>query len=109
MRTTIIVLALAFGGTCWMAAASAGLRPWVAMASAARAEGGWRGQLDELCSRTQDAMALSSDELRSLIACCDKLAPALEKLEESERKIFTRRLKACRDLYQFVLDAREKA
>ncbi len=66
----------------------------------------WRTEFDEVCARTQDAMALSAEELRSLLARCDALLPALEKLAESERKVFTRRLQACRSLYQFVLDSR---
>lgn len=68
----------------------------------------WRAEFDDVCARTQDAMALSEDELRSLVARCDALLPALEKLAESERKVFTRRLQACRSLYQFVLESREK-
>ena len=30
-------------------------------------------------------------------------------IDESERKVYGRRLKACRDLYQFVLESREKS
>jgi hypothetical protein len=74
----------------------------------ALAQQDWRKEFDDVCSKTQDAMALSLEELRSLLARCDKLKPALEKLEESQRKVFTRRLQACRDLYQFVLETREK-
>ena len=49
---------------------------------------------------------LAPDELRSLVARCDKLLPEVEKLEPSERKVFTRRLQACRNLYQFMLDSK---
>ena len=74
----------------------------------ARADQDWRKEFDEVCAKTQDAMALSVDELRSLVARCAKLEPELAKLDESSRKVFTKRLKACRDLYQFVLESREK-
>jgi hypothetical protein len=74
----------------------------------ALAQQDWRKEFDDVCSKTQDAMALSLEELRTLLARCDKLKPVLEKLEESQRKVFTRRLQACRDLYQFVLETREK-
>ncbi len=74
----------------------------------ARAGQDWRKEFDDICSKTQDAMALSSDELRSLVRRCDELEPHIEKLDESSRKVFTRRLQACRDLYQFVLESREK-
>jgi hypothetical protein len=66
----------------------------------------WRAEFDDICSKTQDAMALSSDELRSLLARCDKLKPEIERLDPSVRKVYTRRLDACRALYRFVLDSR---
>jgi hypothetical protein len=74
----------------------------------AAAAPGWRAEFDDLCARTQDAMALSSDELKALVRRSDALLPELEKLEPTERKVFVRRLQACRALYQFVLDTREK-
>ena len=58
------------------------------------------------CAKTQDAMALPLKELESLVARCDKLKPAIEKLDESQRKVYARRLKVCRDLYQFVIESR---
>ncbi len=68
----------------------------------------WRAEFEEICAQTQDAMALSEQELRALVARSDALLPALEKLPESERKVFTRRLQACRNLYLFVLESRGK-
>jgi hypothetical protein len=69
---------------------------------------GWRAEFDEICARTQDAMALSSADLRALLARAERLLPELERLEPTQRKVYARRLEACRSLYQFVLDAREK-
>jgi len=89
-----------------------GRAPWERRASfiaVARAEADWRKELDDICSKTQDAMALGVEELRSLVVRCDALKPQLEKLDESSRKVFTRKLQACRDLYQFVLESRDKA
>jgi hypothetical protein len=76
--------------------------------AAARADEGWRAEFDDICAKTQDAMALPSDELRRLIERSDALLPAIERLPEAERKVFARRLKACRDLYAFVLQTREQ-
>ncbi len=75
------------------------------VASAAAAEG-WRAEFDDICARTQDAMTLSSDELKGLVARCDALKPSIDKLDDSQKKVFARRLQQCRDLYQFVLDSR---
>jgi hypothetical protein len=80
-----------------------------ALSTASRAEGGWRAEFDAICARTQDALALPVAELETLVARCDALAPEIEKLDETQRKVFTRRLKACRDLYRFVLETRTKA
>jgi hypothetical protein len=53
-------------------------------------------------------MIFSPDELRNLIARCDKLNPFVEKLDESHRKVFLKRLQLCRDLFFFVLESKEK-
>ena len=68
----------------------------------------WRTEFDAICAKTQDAMALPLDELRSLVARSDKLLPELEKLEPSQRKVFVKRLQGCRNLYAFVLESRQK-
>jgi hypothetical protein len=64
-----------------------------ALPRGAAEEADWSAEFADVCSRTQDAMALSGDELRSLV--------------ESRRKVYARRLKQCRDLYDFVLKSRE--
>ncbi len=68
----------------------------------------WKKEFEEVCAKTQDAMALPLKELESLVARCDKLKPTIEKLDESQRKVYARRLKVCRDLYQFVIESRVK-
>jgi hypothetical protein len=49
-------------------------------------------------------MTLSSEKLKELIAGCDRLKPKIETQEESTRKMYLRRLRMCRDLYQYVLE-----
>ena len=82
--------------------------PAAAPGGAAAAPEGWRKEFDEVCGRTQDAMSLATDELRALVRRCDALKPAMDALGETERKVASRRLRECRNLYQFVLDSREK-
>ena len=72
------------------------------------AQDDWKNEFNDVCSKTQDAMTLSSDELRNLIARCDKLKPLVEKLDETQRKVFLKRLQLCRDLFFFVLESKEK-
>ena len=74
------------------------------------AEGGdgWRKEFDNVCARTMEAQSLSTEELGNLVDRCDDLRPQIEKLEESERKVFLRRLQLCRDLYRYVLDSKRE-
>ncbi len=75
---------------------------------AAFAQEDWKLEFENVCSRTQDAMLLNVDELRSLIARCDKLKSPIETLPETQRKVYLRRLRDCRELYVFVLDSKDK-
>jgi hypothetical protein len=71
------------------------------------AQDGWKAEYDEVCSKTDLAMTLPREELSTLIDRCDKLRPKIELEEESTRKVYLRRLQMCRDLYKYVLEAKE--
>ena len=64
----------------------------------------WKAEYESVCSGTDIAMTLSEEELKGRIAKCDQLKPKIEAEEESTRKVFLRRLKMCRDLYDYVLE-----
>jgi hypothetical protein len=100
----VLALSLAVAAIAGVPAGGAAAGP----APAERADEGWRAEFEAICAKTQDAMALSAEELRRLVERADALLPALERLPETERKVFTRRLRACRDLYAFVLETKEK-
>ena len=72
--------------------------------SAALAQEEWKAEFDAVCSKTDVAMTLSSEELKGLIAGCDRLKPKIEAQEESTRKVYLRRLRMCRELYKYVLE-----
>jgi hypothetical protein len=74
----------------------------------AYAQEDWRSDFDDICGKTQDAMVFDSDELKSLVARCDRLRPLIEKLNETQRKVYLKRLQMCRDLFSFALDSKEK-
>jgi len=84
-----------------------GRGPGLAPARAVAAD--WKAEFEDVCAKTQEAMTLSTEDLRSLVSRCDALKPAIEALEESQRKVYVRRLQTCRNLYQFVLDYRRRA
>lgn len=74
----------------------------------ANAQEDWKNEFEEVCSKTQDAMIFSVDELRNLVSRCDKLKPRIEKLDETQKKVYLKRLQLCRDLLFFVLESKEK-
>jgi hypothetical protein len=74
----------------------------------AYAQEDWKSEFEDVCSKTQDAMMFSTEELKKLIARCDALKPRIEKLDESQSKVYGRRLQLCRELLVFVLESKEK-
>jgi hypothetical protein len=73
----------------------------------AYAEESWKERIMELCAKTDVAMSLTSEELKELVAGCDKLKPVIESLEETPRKVYRKRLQMCRDLFAYVLESKE--
>ncbi len=73
--------------------------------SAASAED-WKKEFDAVCSRTEDAMTFSPEELTALIQRCDALKPRMEALDETQKKVYLVRLRMCRGLYAYVLDSK---
>lgn len=71
------------------------------------AEETWRKEFDEICSRTDQAELLTTAELKELIGRADRLKPSLERLDESARKVYLKRLQMCRDLYGYTLSVKE--
>ena len=78
----------------------------------AYAQQDWKEEFSSVCSKTQNAMTLSVVELKDLIDRCAKLEERLGELDGmqggTERKVYTKRLKMCSNLYKFALDYKEK-
>jgi hypothetical protein len=74
----------------------------------APAEEAWLKQFNDVCSDTQDAMSFSEKELTLRMGRCDGLQAQIQKLEETRRKVYEERLRKCRGLYAYVLDAKKK-
>jgi hypothetical protein len=74
------------------------------------AQGGesWKQQFEEVCGKTDESMNLSKDELKSLMAQCDKLKPLIEAQDETVRKVYLRRLQMCRDLLAYVYEVKSR-
>ena len=68
----------------------------------------WKVEFDGIYQKTTDPMSLERDELKQLISRCDKLRAVMGTLDESEKKVYLRRLRVCQDLFVFVLESKEK-
>ena len=66
----------------------------------------WKQEFLDLCSKTDEAMSLSKEELAALLQRGEKLKPAIESLEETPRKVYLKRLQMCINLFSFVLESR---
>ncbi|GFE60733.1 hypothetical protein [Geobacter sp. AOG2] len=67
----------------------------------------WRAEFDDTCAKTTDVMTLSTDELRALIGRCERLQKVIEQQDETVRKVFLKRLQLCKNLYIYVLEAKD--
>ena len=78
----------------------------------AHAQQEWKEEFAAVCSKTQNAMTLSVAELEDLIDRCDKLGERLNELDGLQggtaKKVYTKRLKMCRELYEFTLEYKNK-
>ncbi|RJQ19893.1 MAG: hypothetical protein C4560_05830 [Nitrospiraceae bacterium] len=70
------------------------------------AQDAWRNEFDDICSRTQEAMLITEDELRTLVERCDKLNPLIQQLSETQKKIYSKRLQMCKELFTFMLESK---
>ena len=79
--------------------------------SSVYAQDDWKQEYADICAKTQNAMILTPEELKSYIDRCDKLQALINELEgeqaATEKKVYTKRVKMCRDLYQFALEYKE--
>ena len=108
MKRSMIVVLLGILTALFLAQSSTvGGRPSTGP-PAALAQEVWKTEYEAVCSKTDFAMTLTEEELKGLIAQCDRLKPQIEAEEESTRKVYLRRLKMCRELYSYVLENKKQ-
>jgi len=69
----------------------------------------WRAEFEAVCVKTDLAMSLSNEELTQLVARCDRLEGQIAGETEIVRKVYLKRLRSCRALFAYVLEARSAA
>jgi hypothetical protein len=67
----------------------------------------WRDPFEEICSKVDASSNMSIKELEALIERADKLAPEIQKSEDPAKKVYLRRLKGCRSMFEFAIDAKK--
>ncbi len=83
--------------------------PWLHGWNVAAAVAGenWQQEFEAVCAKTDDPMSLSTEELKGFLARLDRLLPVVDKLDESTRKVYLKRIRSCRNLYAFVLESKD--
>lgn len=106
ITTTLVAIILVIGLASPCAVCAAG-EPVLSAAPAPPAQQAWQQEFDDLCSKTQDAMTFSTGELAALVQRCDALLPRIEKLDDTQKRVYMGRLRMCRGLYAYVLDSKK--
>jgi uncharacterized protein Yka (UPF0111/DUF47 family) len=86
----------------------AGMPAFPPLCDSAAAAQEWKAEFDDVCKKTTNAMSLSTDELKQLLARGEKLRAVIETLDETEKKVYLKRLRLCQELFSFVLESKEK-
>ncbi len=74
----------------------------------ALAQESWRAEFDEVCGKTDQSMTMKLEELKEMVARCDKLKTQIEASDSPQKKVLLKRLEMCRNLYSYMVEAREK-
>lgn len=78
----------------------------LACATAAPAAETWKDTFEDVCSKVDASQTMSIKELEALIERADKLAPEIQKSDDPAKKIYLKRLKNCRSIFEFSIDAK---
>ena len=81
----------------------------LAMAAVASAAETWKGTFEEICSKVDASQTMSIKELETLIVQADKLQPEIQKSEDPAKKIYLKRLKNCRSIFEFSIDSKKNS
>lgn len=66
----------------------------------------WKTEFDNLCGKTEETITMRIEELKDLVARCDKLKPIIESSNHPQKKIFLKRIEKCRNLFIYMLEVK---
>jgi hypothetical protein len=67
----------------------------------------WVEDFDKICAQAEVADSLPTATLKELALESDKLLLEIETSNDPRKKVFTFRLKKCRNLFVYIMDLRE--
>lgn len=68
----------------------------------------WRVEFDYLCSKTEEAIHMTTEDLKDLVARCDKLKSVIEASDNPQKKVFLKRLDMCRNLFIYTIEVKNQ-
>lgn len=79
----------------------------LATASPLAAAENWKETFDLVCGSVQGAESMSEKEISAMLEKADKLMPVIQASDDPAKKVYLKRLKSCRGVYEFMLDTRK--
>lgn len=61
-----------------------------------------------LCGQVGNTQSLAPEELKGLVAECDRLLEAFRERNENKDKVYLMRLQQCRNFYDYMAEVKEK-
>lgn len=83
-----------------------GILALAAVPAASGAEA-WKEAFQNICSKVDVSQTLTVKDLEALIAQADKLSPEIQKSDDPSKKVYLRRLKNCRSMFEFAIDSKK--
>jgi hypothetical protein len=79
----------------------------LSLATAAAAAETWKETFEDVCSKVDASQTMGIKELETLIERADKLQPEIQRSEDPAKKIYLKRLKNCRSIFEFTIDSKK--
>jgi len=76
-------------------------------AAAPAADATWKEMFEDVCGKVMGAESMTEQELAAMVAKADKVMPLIQASEEPAKKVYLMRLKKCRAVYEFILEAKK--
>lgn len=67
----------------------------------------WKEAFEEVCGQVMGAESMSDKDLATMVEKADKLMPVIQASDDPGKKVYLMRLKKCRAVYEFILEARK--